>query len=58
MSEHLTYSVDEVAALLKVNRNTLYQMIRRGAFPCCRFGRKVRVSKAQLDAFLGQGVAA
>jgi excisionase family DNA binding protein len=50
-------TVDEAAALLRVNRKTLYEVIRlnhpRWAL---RFGRSIRVSRtALLEAFRGKG---
>jgi excisionase family DNA binding protein len=51
------YTVPEVAALLHVNRNTLYGLIAKGAFPCIRLGRSIKISAAQLESFLAGGVA-
>ena len=48
---------DEVAALLRLNRKTIYDLIRRGELPGARrFGRSIRVSRdAVLDWLRGQG---
>lgn len=49
-----TYSVDEVAALLGVNRLTLYTAIRKGEspVPVIKIGRRLVVPKAALERVL------
>lgn len=54
MDEFLT--VKEVAALLKLNEQTVRNMIDRGELPAVRVGsRRVRIRQSDLDAFLGAG---
>ena len=54
MDEFLT--VKEVAGLLKLNEQTLRNMIDRGELPAVRVGsRRVRIRRSDLDAFLGAG---
>ena len=54
MDEFLT--VKEVAELLKLNEQTLRNMIDRGELPAVRVGsRRVRIRQSDLDAFLGAG---
>jgi len=50
-------TVDEAARLLRVNRKTLYQVIRLNQPQwAIRFGRTIRVSRtALLEAFRGNG---
>jgi excisionase family DNA binding protein len=48
----LTYSVDEVAAILGISRSTVYECIARGEIPAKRIGRRVIVVRAALEAFL------
>ena len=49
--------VEEAAALLKVNRKTLYEIIRLNQPPwAVRFGRSIRVSRiALLEEFRSKG---
>jgi excisionase family DNA binding protein len=46
LPEFLT--VSEAALYLGLNRETVYEMIRRGALPNCRVGRTLRVPKSRL----------
>lgn len=44
-------SVDEAAALLRVNRKSLYQAIDRGEMPgVIKLGRTIRIRRSALDA--------
>ena len=46
---HDFLSIDEAAALLRVNRNTLYQAAQRGELPgVVKIGRILRVRKSAL----------
>ena len=51
--KRLTYSVDEAAAVLGVNRVTVYEAIHNGTIPVIRFGRRMLIPKAHLDRLLG-----
>jgi excisionase family DNA binding protein len=52
--EYLT--VREVAELLKLNQQTVYNWIDAGKLPATRAGnRRVRMARADLDAFLDAG---
>jgi excisionase family DNA binding protein len=52
--EYLT--VAEVAELLKLNPQTIYNWIDAGKLPATRAGnRRVRIARADLDAFLDAG---
>ncbi|TWH51614.1 helix-turn-helix domain-containing protein [Sporomusa sp. KB1] len=46
------YTAEEVAALLKITRFTVYKMINRGELPGYRIGREFRIEAADLDAFI------
>jgi excisionase family DNA binding protein len=49
-------TVDEVAQLLKLNPQTVRNMIDRGELAAVRVGaRRVRIERSDLDAFLAQG---
>jgi excisionase family DNA binding protein len=48
-------SVSDVAAFLKVNRETVYDSIKRGDFPAVRYGSSmVRIRWADVEAFLAR----
>jgi len=54
----LTYSVDEVAALLGVSRGMAYQLVRDGVIPAQRVGRRWLVPRKRLHAWLDGQTAA
>lgn len=59
--ERRTYSVDEVAVLLGISRNSAYVAARENKLPVpvIRIGdRRMLVSRAALDRFLDTGEAA
>ncbi len=55
----LTYTVDEVAALLGIARCVAYQYVRSGVIPAERIGRRWLIPRRRFHAWLdgGQGVA-
>jgi excisionase family DNA binding protein len=48
----LTYTIDEVARVLGVNRNTAYQAARVGELPVIKIGRRMLVPKAAFERML------
>ncbi len=54
MTEPLTLTVDEAAALLGVSRNTAYAATHAGQLPCVRVGRRILVPRKALEELLGQ----
>lgn len=48
----VVYTVDEVAAILKVSSQSVRRYIRSGALAAVRFGRGYRVSEVAIDEFL------
>jgi excisionase family DNA binding protein len=48
LEESLT--VPEVAKLLRMSRQTIYNMIRGGTIPHFRIGTKVRFNRADIEA--------
>lgn len=50
MEEYL-YTVEEVAAILKVNKNTVYDLIRNGLLIALKLGR-LKVTRTTLLRFL------
>lgn len=51
--ENYLYTVDEVAAILKSNKNTVYELIRTGHLMALKLGR-IKVTKFELIRFLKQ----
>jgi excisionase family DNA binding protein len=52
------YTAEEVAALLRVNKATVYAWVRLGQITHIKIGRVVRFPKAQIDAIVSSGSAA
>ena len=50
--EALTYSVDEVAALLGVARGVAYEGVRNGSIPATRVGRRWLIPRRRFHAWL------
>jgi excisionase family DNA binding protein len=50
--ESLTLTVDETARLLRISRNTAYNLAREGKLPVLRLGRRLLVSRKGLDDLL------
>jgi excisionase family DNA binding protein len=50
--ESLTYSVDEVAALLGVARGVAYEGVRNGSIPATRVGRRWLIPRKRFHAWL------
>lgn len=52
--EPLVYGVDELAALLQVNRKTVYEMAGKGQIPCRRFGRRILFGRRAIDEWVNK----
>ncbi|MEX1307692.1 MAG: helix-turn-helix transcriptional regulator [Eubacteriales bacterium] len=52
MPEEIVYSAQEVADRLKIKKNTVYNMIKRGEIVAYRIGNKVRVSESELKKYM------
>jgi excisionase family DNA binding protein len=50
--EVLTYSVDEVAALLGVARGVAYEGVRNGSIPATRVGRRWLIPRKRFHTWL------
>jgi len=50
----LTVTVVEAARLLGISRETAYDLVRRGAIPSIRLGRRILVPKKALDELLSR----
>ncbi len=46
------YTLDEVAAMLKVVYLTVYRWVKAGKLKAYKVGKQYRISKEQLDLFL------
>lgn len=51
-------TVAEVAALLKLNQQTVRNWIEQGSLPAVRIGRRVRIKRSDLDRILESGYQA
>ncbi len=51
-TESLTYSVEQVAALLGVARGVAYASVRNGSIPATRVGRRWLVPRKRFHAWL------
>jgi putative molybdopterin biosynthesis protein len=45
-------TVPEVAKMLRMSRQTIYNMVKSGDIPHFRVGNKVRFNRADLDALM------
>jgi excisionase family DNA binding protein len=45
-------TVDEVAQLLRVHRNTVYDCVNDGTIPALRLGRRIVVPRERLEALI------
>ncbi len=50
----MTLTVEEIAKILRVGRNTAYQLVREGDIHCIRCGRKIIIPRESLEKFLSQ----
>lgn len=44
--------VEEVAAYLRVNKQTIYNLVKQGKLPACKIGGQWRFDREVIDAFL------
>jgi excisionase family DNA binding protein len=49
-SSKAPYTVKEVAGVLRLSLNAVYEMIRRDELPAVRFGRAIRLPREKIDA--------
>ncbi len=50
--ENNLLNAQEVAELLKISRNTVYELIKRGELPSSKVGKQVRVTPKDVEAYL------
>ena len=42
----------EVAQMLNITKNTVYEMIKRGELPSYKVGRKIRIDKSDVENYI------
>ncbi len=52
MHEDILYTPDEIAQRLKITKNTVYEMIKRGDLDAHRIGKHLRISATQFELYL------
>lgn len=50
----LVLSVEQLAVVLQVGRNTAYELVRSGSIKSIRVGHQIRVPKKAIQSFLGE----
>jgi len=45
----------EVARILDIREDRVYQLCREGILPHCRLGRQIRIDPEELEAFIKNG---
>jgi putative molybdopterin biosynthesis protein len=53
----LTLTVPEVAALLRIGRDSAYDLVSSGRLPVLRIGRKLRVPRASVERLIDEVVS-
>ena len=53
--DEVSLTPEEVASILKIAKNTVYEMIKRGELPAYRVGRKIRVELKDVETYKRQG---
>lgn len=55
VEENMTITVDEMAVLLRINRNSAYRAVKDGLIPSRRIGRRIVISRDVLRDWLNAG---
>lgn len=55
-SRRLTLTVEEAGQLLGVSRSYADELVRQGALPCMRLGRRIVIPVRALDALIERAV--
>lgn len=55
MNEEKSLKPEEVASILKITKNTVYALIKRGELKAYRIGRKIRVDLQDVEAYKNKG---
>lgn len=54
MPNELSYTIEEVAQLLKVSKLTVYDLVKKGELPVFRVGRQIRLDAKDLHQYINQ----
>jgi len=54
MIEELLYTPEEISKKLRITKNTVYEMIKRGDLDAHHLGKHLRISEAQFEAYLSK----
>ncbi|WP_285769060.1 helix-turn-helix transcriptional regulator [Peribacillus sp. SI8-4] len=52
MPQELSYTIEEVAQLLKVSKLTIYDLVKKGELPVFRVGRQMRMDAKDLEKYI------
>lgn len=52
MTQSKLLTVQEVADILKIRKNTVYELIKRGDLPSKKVGKQIRISDADIEIYL------
>ena len=50
--ERRTYTVEEIAQILRIGRTSAYLLVKEGHFKIVRIGNAIRISKRSFDEWL------
>ncbi|MBM7698569.1 substrate-binding domain-containing protein [Kurthia huakuii] len=54
MTQETSYTIEEVAQLLKVSKLTIYDLVKKGELPVFKVGRQMRLAANDLDAYIAK----
>lgn len=52
--ESQTYTVDDIAAILKIGRSTAYKLAKSGEIKTVRIGNAIRISRKDFERWFDQ----
>lgn len=52
LPEKRTYTVEQITAILGIDRTSAYQLVKEGHFKMIRIGNAIRISKKSFDEWL------
>lgn len=55
MNKETSLTPEDVAGILKIAKNTVYELVKRGELPAYRVGRKIRVDLKDVEAYKLKG---
>lgn len=58
MTDNKLYTLQEVANILRVSRQTLYNNIRKGKLQATKYGKEYRITEEQLQDLIKYGYGA